>query len=41
VALMGKGDRPGAAAAWADAIKFSPTDRILQAEIAKRQFNNQ
>jgi Flp pilus assembly protein TadD len=36
VALMGKGDRTGASAAWAEAIKCNPTDRTLQAEIAKR-----
>ena len=40
-ALMGKGDRAGAAAAWADAVKFSPTDRAMQAEIARRQFKDQ
>ena len=38
VALMGKGDRDGAVAAWAEAVKCSPTDRVLQAEIAKRSL---
>ena len=39
VALMGKGDRLGAGAAWAEALKTRPTDWPLHAEIAKRQFS--
>jgi serine/threonine protein kinase len=39
VALLGKGDRAGAEASWAEALKNSPTDWPLHAEIARRKFS--
>ena len=39
VALEGKGDRAGAEASWAEALKNSPTDWPLHAEIARRKFS--
>ncbi|MBI3855564.1 MAG: hypothetical protein HY293_07710 [Planctomycetes bacterium] len=37
VALAGKGDRAGAAAAWQEALKHKPADWPLQAELVRRQ----
>ncbi len=37
VALAGKGDRAGATAAWARALKHKPKDWALQAELNRRQ----